>query len=289
MNNDMSNEEVFDLQEPEIRKEEILIIKDKNFRPENVAVVTGAASGVGRAVAVCLAVNGLTVLGADIEESGGMKTAEIACGFGGKIIFQKTDLTNDKDIINCIEVAKKSGSIKFLANIAGIQHIDAIEDFPMEIYDRMQMIMLRAPFFLSKLCFPHMKKSADGTGVIGNMCSIHGHIATKNKAVYIITKFGLRGLTQSIAAEGEGKIRSFTVSTGFVKTPLALKQIPEQARQRGISPEEVVKTVMMGKSQVKEMMTPIEVANLFVIGFSFLGKYLIGGDLLFDGGIVKTY
>ena len=96
-------------------------------------------------------------------------------------------------------------------------------------------------------------------------------------------------MTQSIAAEGEGKIRSFTVSTGFVKTPLALKQIPEQARQRGISPEEVVRTVMMGKSQIKEMMTPIEVGNLFVIGFSKLGKYLIGGDLLFDGGVVKTY
>jgi len=114
-------------------------------------------------------------------------------------------------------------------------------------------------------------------------------MVTKNKPVYNITKFGLRGLTQSIAAEGEGKIRSFTVSTGFVSTPLALNQIPEQARQRGIPPEEVVRNVMMGRSQVKEMMTPIEVANLFVIGFCRLGKYLVGGDLLFDGGMVKTY
>jgi 3-hydroxybutyrate dehydrogenase len=79
------------------------------------------------------------------------------------------------------------------------------------------------------------------------------------------------------------------VSVGFVRTPLALNQIPDQAKQRGITPEEVVRDVMMGRSQIKEMMTPIEVANLFVIGFSFLGKYLIGGDLLFDGGMVKTY
>jgi 3-hydroxybutyrate dehydrogenase len=79
------------------------------------------------------------------------------------------------------------------------------------------------------------------------------------------------------------------VSTGFVKTPLALKQIPEQARQRGITPEAVVREVMMGRSQIKEMMSPIEVGNLFTLGFSWLGRYLIGGDLLFDGGMVKTY
>jgi 3-hydroxybutyrate dehydrogenase len=88
--------------------------------------------------------------------------------------------------------------------------------------------MLRAPFYLSKLTIPHMKKSSDGTGVIGNMASIHAHICTLNKPAYNITKFGLRALTQSIAAEGEGKIRSFSVSTGFVKTPLALRQIPAQ-------------------------------------------------------------
>ncbi len=285
----MPQENIFSLQEPELHIEEILILKDKNFSPQNVALVTGIASGIGRAVGVALAVNGLTVLGADVDESGSWETVKIANSLGGRVFFQKTDLTKDEDIINCVEAAAKYGAIKFLANIAGFQHIDAIEDFPMEIYDRMQKIMLRAPFYLSKLCIPHMKKSNDGTGVIGNMCSVHGHIVTKNKAVYNITKFGLRGLTQSIAAEGEGRIRSFTVSTGFVRTPLALKQIPEQARKLGIAPEEVIKGVMMGRSQIKEMMTPLEVANLFTMGFSFLGKYLIGGDLLFDGGMVKTY
>ena len=149
--------------------------------------------------------------------------------------------------------------------------------------------MLRAPFYLSKLCIPHMKKSSDGIGVIGNMASVHAHICTKNKPVYNITKFGLRALSQSISAEGEGRIRSFTLSTGFVKTPLALNQIDDQAKQRGITPEEVVRDVMMGTSRIKEMMSPIEVANLFVFGFSGFAKYLVGGDLLFDGGMVLTY
>jgi 3-hydroxybutyrate dehydrogenase len=121
------------------------------------------------------------------------------------------------------------------------------------------------------------------------MASVHAHICTVNKPVYNITKFGLRALSQSISAEGAGKIRSFTVSTGFVKTPLALNQIPAQAEQRGISQESVVTEVMMGKSRIKEMMAPIEVANLFIFGFSRFCRYLIGGDLLFDGGMVLTY
>jgi 3-hydroxybutyrate dehydrogenase len=229
------------------------------------------------------------VIGADINVEGGRDTAKMAEALGGKVIFVKTDLCKDEEIEHLVLHAAQNGSIKFLVNNAGIQHIDSIENFPMKTYDLMMSIMLRAPFYLSKLCIPHMRKSEDGTGAIGNMCSVHGHMVTRNKPVYNMTKFGLRGLAQSIAAEGEGKIRGFTVSVGFVKTPLALNQIPEQARQRGITPEEVVRDVMMGRSQTKEMMTPIEVGNLFVIGFSSLGKYLIGGDLLFDGGMVKTY
>ena len=285
----MGADQAFEINEPKIKKEEILIPKDRYFKPQNVAIVTGAASGVGRATAVALSVNGLTVLGTDVDEARGRETVEIARELGGGVIFFPADLSKDEDIEKIVQRASQIGTIKYLANIAGIQHINSIEDFPMDKYDLMQRIMVRAPFFLTKLCIPHIRKSEDGIGAIGNMSSIHGHMVTKNKPVYNITKFALRGLTQSIAAEGEGKIRSFSVSTGFVKTPLALKQIPEQAKQRGMTPEAVVREVMMGRSQVKEMMSPIEVGNLFTISFSWLGKYLIGGDLLFDGGMAKTY
>ncbi|MGD9411754.1 MAG: SDR family oxidoreductase, partial [Desulfobacterales bacterium] len=220
---------------------------------------------------------------------GGKETQKMAREMGGQMIFIRTDLCEDQQIDYAVSEAARLGTIRYLANIAGIQHIDSIENFPMEKYDLMQRLMLRAPFYLSQLCIPQMKKSDDGIGVIGNMTSIHAHICTINKPVYNITKFGLRALTQSIAAEGEGRIRSFSVSTGFVKTALALKQIPAQADQRGISPEEVVRDVMMGSSRIKEMMSPIEVANLFIFGFSRHARYLIAGDLLFDGGIVKTY
>jgi 3-hydroxybutyrate dehydrogenase len=278
-----------DINEPVIQREDILFLDDENFKRDHVCVVSGSGTGIGRATAVAASANNLITVGLDINEEEGEKTCRMARELGGEMVFIKTDLSRDQDIESAISEAAKLGTIKYLVNIAGIQHIDAIEDFPMEKYDLMQQIMLRAPFYLSKLCIPHMKKSPDGSGVIGNMASVHAHICTLRKPVYNITKFGLRALTQSIAAEGEGKIRSFSVSTGFIKTPLALNQIPAQAEQRGITQEEVVRDVMMGASRIKEMMSPIEVANLFIFGFSRFAKYLIGGDLLFDGGMVLTY
>ena len=278
-----------DTREPKIAREEILVLQDDNFNSNNVCVVTGAGTGIGRATAVAAAANNLMAVGLDVNEEEGNKTQKMARELGGQMIFIKTELTRDEDIENAMQEAAKIGTIKYLANIAGIQHIDSVDNFPMEKYDLMQRLMLRAPFYLSKLAIGHMKKSSDGLGVIGNMASVHAHICTKNKPVYNITKFGLKALSQSISAEGEGKIRSFTLSTGFVRTPLALNQIDAQAEQRGITAEEVVRDVMMGTSRIKEMMSPIEVGNLFMFGFSRFAKYLIGGDLLCDGGMVLTY
>jgi len=278
-----------DTREPKITREEILVLKDENFNPDNVCVVTGAATGIGRATAIAAAANNLVAVGLDINAQEGEKTCKMVDEIGGRMVFIKTDLTKDEELEKAVQEAAGLGAIKYLANVAGVQHIDSVDNFPMEKYDFMQRLMLRAPFYLSKLAIPHMKKSKDGVGVIGNMASAHAHICTKNKPVYNITKFGLRALSQSISAEGEGTIRSFTLSTGFVKTPLALNQIPAQAEQRGITQEEVVRDVMMGKSRIKEMMSPIEVGNLFIFGFSRYARYLIGGDLLFDGGMVLTY
>ncbi len=278
-----------DIREPEITENDILILEDQDFCAANVCLVTGCGTGIGRAVSIAAAANDLTVVGLDINGEEGELTCEKVKALGGNMIFLKTDLTVDAEVEAAVDRAASLGQIKYLANIAGIQHIDTVDNFPMETYDLMQHLMLRAPFLLSKLTIPHMKTSGDGCGVIANMASVHAHICTKNKPVYNITKFGLRALSQSISAEGEGKIRSFTVSSGFVKTPLALNQVAAQAEQRGISTDEVMRNVMMGKSRVKEMMTPVEVANLFIHGFSRFSKYLVGGDLLFDGGMVLTY
>lgn len=278
-----------EIQEPEIKSYEILTIRDTNFNPANVCIITGAGSGIGRAAAVAAAKNGLLVAGLDIDEAEARKTRDMVASHGGEMHIIPTDLCDDDAVVRAVETAASLGQIKYLANIAGLQHIESVENFPMETYDRMMRIMLRAPFLLSKLVIPHMRNSQDGTGTIANMSSIHGHICTRNQPAYNIAKFGLRGLSQSISAEGSGKIRSFTVSTGFVKTRLALNQITAQAAQRGIARDEVVENVMLGHSRIKEMMTPIEVANMIIFGFSRHANYLIGGDLLFDGGSVLTY
>jgi 3-hydroxybutyrate dehydrogenase len=278
-----------DITEPIIGLDEILRLDDEDFHSDHVCLVTGAGTGIGRAVSLVCAVNGLNVLGLDTNQEQAKRTQSMARNMGADMHFLPTDLSRDEDIENAVREAAGLGQIKFLFNIAGIQHVDSVQDFPMQKYDQMQRIMLRAPFYLSKLVIPFMQSSVDGCGVIGHMASVHAHITTRNKAVYNITKFGLRALSQSISAEGEGKIRSFTVSTGYVKTPLALNQIPSQAKQRGITQEEVVRDVMMGTSRVKEMMSPVEVANIFLFGISKHARYLVGGDLLFDGGMVLTY
>ena len=277
------------LKEPEIKKEEILHLSDPDFNINNVCIVTGATSGIGRALAVAAAANGLLAVGLGRSEKGGKETVEIARSMGGRMDFVPSDLTRDEDIEKAVKQAVELGEIKYLANIAGIQNVCPIEDFPMEKYDYMQRLMIRAPFYLSKLVISHMKNSGDGKGVIGSIGSIHAHVCTLNKSVYSMTKFAIRGLTQSISAEGAGKIRAFSVTVPYTKTPLVLNQIPDQARSRKITPEEVVKDVMLGRARVKEMMTPIEAANLFMFGFSRHARFLVGGDLMVDAGMTLTY
>ncbi len=281
----------FDLTEPELTADDLLVLEDDHFTGDTVAIVTGAASGIGQATAVALAANDLTVVGADIDESGLEETADIAAEVdaGGEIVPVETDLTDEIEVEAMVETAADHGDIRYVANIAGMQHIASIPEFSMEQYDLLLDIMLRAPFFVSKLAMPHIRANADGVGAIGNMSSVHGHYATQDKAAYITAKHGLQGLTRSIAAEGEGTLRGFSVSVGYVLTPLMVNQIEDTAAERGISEREVVEDVMLGQARTKEMMTPAEVANLFVFGFSRHGKHLNGGDMLWDGGYTTTY
>jgi 3-hydroxybutyrate dehydrogenase len=281
----------FDLTEPELTAEDLLVVDDPHFDAETVAVVTGAASGIGQATAVALAANGLSVVGADIDEDGLEETVDLAGDVDatGSVRPVPTDLTNETDVETMIEAAADEGDLRYVANIAGMQHIASIPEFPMEKYDLLLDIMLRAPFLTAKLAMPHIRETADGIGAIGNMSSVHGHYATQDKPAYITAKHGLQGLTRAIAAEGGGTLRGFSVSVGYVLTPLMVNQIEDTAAERGISEREVVESVMLGQARTKEMMTPAEVANLFVFGFSRHGRHLNGGDLLWDGGYTTTY
>jgi 3-hydroxybutyrate dehydrogenase len=283
--------EEFEVSEPELTPEDLLVLDDRRFSTDNVALVTGAASGIGQATALALAANGLTVVGADIDAAGLDETEDTADSFdtAGQFLPVETDLTDDADVDAVVEAAAAEGDLRYVANIAGMQHIDTVAEFPMAQYDLLTDVMVRAPFYTAQRAIPHIRATDDGVGAIANMSSVHGHYATQAKPAYITAKHAIRGLTRSIAAEGAGSLRSFSVSVGYVLTPLMVDQILDTAETRGISQRAVVEEVMLGQARTKEMMTPAEVANLFVFGFSSHAGHLNGADLLFDGGYTHTY
>lgn len=289
---DMTVDEAMEKYGPsELTRDDLLELDDPAYTAENVAIVTGGASGIGRAVSLAFAANGLTVAAVDVDDDGldGTRSTATDLDLPGEIVPIDADLTDDDDLERIVETAADHGSPRYLINNAGIQHISPIESFPLEKYDQMQDIMLRAPLALAKHCLPHFRDNDDGRGVVGNMCSVHGHIVTRDKVAYNTVKFGLRGLTQSIAAEGGGEVRAFSVSTAYVKTALVAKQLPDTADRRDMTVDEVVREVMLEHTRVKEMMEPYEVANLFVMGCSNHSAHLNGGDMTHEGGMSLTY
>lgn len=275
----------------ELTREDLLVLDDPNYTADNVVIVTGGGAGIGRATTLAFAANGLTVVATDRDEAGLAAVASEAdeLDLPGSVVTVPADLTDDADLERIAEEAATHGSVRYLVNNAGLQTVAPIEAFPIEKYDLMHDVMQRAPLVLAKHCFPHFRANEDGRGVVANMCSVHGHIVTRDKVAYNTLKFGLRGLTQSIAAEGDGKIRAFSVSTAYVKTALVAKQLPDTADRRGMTVDEVVENVMLERTRVKQMMEPYEVANLFVMGCSRHSTHLNGGDMTFDGGMSLTY
>ena len=276
---------------PEVTSEDIIKINDENFTESNVGIVTGSGSGIGRATTLALAENGLTVVATDIDQSGLEKTINRAekLGVEDRIRTVEANLAKKEEMDDLVEAASEYGSIKFLANIAGIQIISPLDEFALEDFDIMYDVLLRAPFYLSKLVFPHIRKSPNGSGCIGNVSSVHGHYVTENKVAYNSFKFGIRGLSKSIAAEGNGDIWSFSVSPGPVKTPMVVNQVPDIAEQRGVTQREAIEDILLGTYQIDELLDPVDIANVFVYGFSDIGKHYTGGEFLLDGGTTSTY
>jgi 3-hydroxybutyrate dehydrogenase len=278
-----------DLTPPETTREDVLLVPDDRFTTETVALVTGAASGIGRATTVALALNGLTVAATDVDEDGLTETRDRAAALDadGAVDPLVGDLTDADDVKRVVDAAAALGDLRFVANVAGVQHIASIAEFPVAKWDLLLDVMLRAPFLVTKYATPHVHEA--GGGAVANMSSVHGHYATRDKPAYVAAKHGLHGLTRATAAEGEGALRAFTVSVGYVLTPLMADQIADQARERGISEREVVEDVFLGQARTKELMMPAQVANLFVFGLSEHGRHLNGADLLWDGGYTHTY
>lgn len=274
---------------PPIAADDIHHIDDERFTDDTVCIVTGAASGIGRATALAASGNGLHVVATDVDDDGLQATVDRSddLGLTGPIEPVVADLRDMADMDRIIEIADEAGAVRFVANIAGLQHVAPLESFPMDTYDAMQEVMVRAPVYLARETLPLIRDA--GGGCIANMASVHGHYVTRDKVAYNIAKFGIRGLTQSIAAEGDGIVRSFSVSTGYVATPLVTGQLADTADRRGLDPDEVVSEVMLGHAPVDEMLDPIDVGNLFLVGFSDLCSHLNGGDMLHDGGMTLTY
>ncbi|NJN17013.1 MAG: 3-hydroxybutyrate dehydrogenase [Oscillochloris sp.] len=224
---------------------------------EHVALVTGGASGIGRAIVERFRHDGHKV--ALIDRPGSQGEA-LAAELGA--LFVGADLAQRSDCRAAVEtVRSRIGPIDILINNAGFQHIDAIEEFPEDTWDTMIAVMLTAPFLLTRYVWPDMK--ARTWGRIVNIGSIHSLRASPFKSAYISAKHGVLGLTRTAAVEGgQYGITVNLIAPAYVRTPLVENQITDQARTRGIPPEDVVEKVMLEPAAIKRLIEPAEVADL---------------------------
>jgi 3-hydroxybutyrate dehydrogenase len=244
-----------------------------------VAIVTGAASGIGLACAERLAADGMKVVLADVNEKAG---AEHARRLGGT--FVAADLTSRAGCRSLVERALQAcGTVHVLVNNAGYQHVAPIEDFPEDQWERMIALMLTAPFLLTRYCWPAMKQQKWGRVV--NIASIHALIASPFKVGYISAKHGLVGLTRTAALEGgEHGITVNAICPAYVRTPLVDNQIADQAKANNMSPEDVIEKIMLAPAAVKRLIEPREVADFVAYLCSEPAGTITGAALTMDLG-----
>jgi 3-hydroxybutyrate dehydrogenase len=212
-----------------------------------VAVVTGAASGIGKQIALTLSAAGAAVAIADLNQDGANAVAEEIKQAGGKALGVAMDVTDEEAVNQGIDkVAAEFGSVDILVSNAGIQIVNPIENYAFSDWKKMQAIHVDGAFLTTKAALKHMYKDDRG-GVVIYMGSVHSHEASPLKSAYVAAKHALLGLARVLAKEGaKHNVRSHVVCPGFVRTPLVDKQIPEQAKELRISEEDVIRNVMLG-------------------------------------------
>ncbi|VVE47376.1 3-hydroxybutyrate dehydrogenase [Pandoraea commovens] len=212
-----------------------------------VAVVTGAASGIGKEIALTLARAGAAIAIADLNQQGADAVVEEIKAAGGRAIGVAMDVTNEEAVNSGIDkVVETFGSVDILISNAGIQIVNPIENYAFSDWKKMQAIHVDGAFLTTKAALKHMYKDDRG-GIVIYMGSVHSHEASPLKSAYVAAKHALLGLARVLAKEGaKHNVRSHVICPGFVRTPLVDKQIPEQAKELGISEDEVIKKVMLG-------------------------------------------
>jgi 3-hydroxybutyrate dehydrogenase len=241
------------------------------------ALVTGAASGIGRACAERLARAGAAVTVLDLN---GDAAREVAGEIGGQPM--QADLS-EYEVLDGLRV-----EADIVVNNAGLQYVAALEEFPPERFSMILRVMLEAPFWIVRSALPGMYER--GWGRVINISSVHGLRASPYKAGYISAKHGLEGLSKVVALEGGPHgVTSNTICPAYVRTPLVEGQIADQARTRGIPEDEVIEKVMLTSPAIKRLIEPEEVAEVAAFLCAPEASFINGASLTMDGGATATW
>ncbi len=252
------------------------------------AIITGSTSGIGQGMAYALAKQGANIMLNGLGDAAQIETerAKMEKEMGSKILFNGADMTKPDQIEALIKETKsKFGSVDIIVNNAGIQHVAPVEEFPPEKWDLIIAINLTSAFHMTRHAVPLMK--AGGWGRIINLASAHALVASPFKSAYVAAKHGLAGFTKAIALEvAENNITVNAICPGYVKTPLVEGQIADTAKARNMTPEQVVKDVILGAQPTKKFTTVEQIGDLAVFLCSPAGENITGTMLQIDGGWV---
>jgi 3-hydroxybutyrate dehydrogenase len=249
-----------------------------------VAIVTGAGSGIGKAIAEALAREGVAVVVNDIDTESGMAVTQGIIGSGGEAVFHFGDVSQVNDVVGLIRMTiDRYTRLDILVNNAGLQHIAPLPEFTEEKWNQLIGVMLTGPFLTTKYAFPHMM--AQRKGRIINISSTQGLVSAEFKAAYVSAKHGVLGLTKVTALEGAPhNITAVAVCPCFVRTPLADKQIAGQAKFHGLTEQEVVEKIMMAPAALNRLLEPEEVAALVVYLATDVAQCITGSAVPIDCG-----